>query len=1027
MSCSASCSGRAGEKANYEQNKLPGIYRLPAMESPVFRSGLRRLLYPATTRTLPTNEENSEQLVEILNRLELQPNDCQALPKAQRTFNGRFVDVASGEIWVDQVDLEIPGPIPFRWGRFWRSNQLTAGALGNGWRHSYDFVLLEDRRSRQVVVRLPDNRGLIFPLLADGEHFLNRKEKLRLSRDEYGYWLEGTDRLMYRFAMNPSGSLCRLAAIEQMGTAYRIRLGYTSGGHLRRISDDFQRVIDVITDPQDRISRLEITLPDQTSKRLTLVAYHYDETQNLKEVLVQDQRTAQYNYRNNRLIRLTDMFRQSIYFTYEKSENQYRCTELKRESGAGALHFRYISDEGRTQITDGAGGVRQYVHESGVVQRFISAGGRQRVWFFSEFGELLSEQDALGNTSFFAYDDQGNRTETVWPDSGKMQMQYNDNEQLITLVDRADGAWLWAYDEVGRLLSCTDPVGAETRFTYQEDGLLKEMIWANGLWIRWEYDQYGNRKAQTSATGSWIRWEYDALGQLITINQSGRTAVEPIAKTGSHSELVAVTESKPVKQFQPTYDADGQLIRLRRKDQLNWQFIRDAAGRIREYTRSDGSSTHFHYDAAGRLLEVLFNDGSWYHYTYRPDGWLIEAATPTTLVQFERDPLGRIVTETTGPTIVQSAYNNVGRRISLQSSTQAVATYEYDNLGRLSSQQHSQSRLQFAYDQLGRQTERQMPGGLRSRWQYNSGPLPIAHQIFWGSNLQAARSQTYGWQNQQIVQVQDANYGLVNLRYDRFNEPIEAVYSTGWTDRWVAERAYYQQQLLKPAPETVERGWQVITVGAIRFYYDAEGYLREKRVAGQVWQFHWHESGTLQRVIRPDNQPITFAYDALGRRITKTSASQKVDWAWDGKRLLHEWHQAPDSEPVQLTWYTADTEEPTMLQIGESRYSLVCNYAGQPLSLHNEQGDPVWEWRWCLFGKKHNLTGPARKQTFLGTGQYEDSEAGLIYDNFRYVDIDTGLPISPEYSSPAGWARSGWEPLHAPESYLSAARYIRVY
>ena len=119
------------------------------MESPVFRSGLRRLLYPATTRTLPTDEENSGQLVEILSRLELQPVDCQALSKAQRTLDGRFVDVASGEIWVDQVDLEIPGPVAFRWGRFWRSNQLAAGPLGFGWRHSCDFALLEDRRSRQ--------------------------------------------------------------------------------------------------------------------------------------------------------------------------------------------------------------------------------------------------------------------------------------------------------------------------------------------------------------------------------------------------------------------------------------------------------------------------------------------------------------------------------------------------------------------------------------------------------------------------------------------------------------------------------------------------------------------------------------------------------------------------------------------------------------------------------------------------------------------------------------------------------------
>lgn len=972
-------------------------------------------------------EERNGHLDESMQRLALRPEDSQALPATRRTLAGRFVDVATGEVLVEQVDVEIPGVVPFRWARLWRSSQSIAGSLGNGWRHSYDFVLLEDRLSRQVIIRLPDNRGVLFPALAEGETFLNRSEKLRLNRDPYGYQLRGTDGLIYRFAMNPGGSICRLASVGATGTDYRLRFSYTNTGQLQRISDDFQRVINVVTNAHQHISRLEIVQPNQPQKRLMLVDYQYDELQDLKDVIGRGQPIAQYHYRQHRLIRLTDSRRQSVYFSYGKTGNQPVCSELTIEKEKPSLQFHYWVAEGRTQVIDGAGGVRQYVHEGGIVQRFISAGGRQRVWFFNEYGELASEQDALGHSSFFAYDEQGNMTQAAWPDGGAMQMQYNHQGQLSTLTDRADGVWQWAYDEAGRLLSSTDPVGAETKFTYAEDGLLTESVKPNGQRSLWAYDAYANRTVHTDGIGRKTSWEYDFLGQLTNITLPDETRTDIIGKTNERSIASGYTGESTLAQDHPTYDADGLLIRLRRSNRLNWQFIRDGAGRIREYTRPDGTSTRFHYNAAGRLTEALFSDGSWYHYAYRSDGWLIEAATPTSVIRFERDPLGRIVAETAGPVQVATVYDIVGRPMGWQSSAQPAVHTTYDERGYLSQQAHADWQLQFTYDRLGRLAECQMPGGLQSRWQYDVGSLPVNHKLFWGSGLQASRSQTYSWEHQRLVRIDDDQYGTVALRYDGYNDPTEVVCSAGWTDRWVAERAHYQQRLLKPAPETAELGWQVLTVGTARFYYDADGYLREKRVSGQVWTFQWHESGVLQCVVGPDNRAVTFAYDALGRRLEKKGNDYQVRWAWNGRRLLHEWHHTPENEPVQLTWYTAVGDEPAMLQVDKQWYSVVCNTAGQPLSFHNLQGDPIWAWHWCLFGKKHKLTGPSHWHTYLGRGQFEDQETGLIYANFRYYDAATGLPISPEYSNPAGWARAEWEPPRAPESYLSAARYIRVY
>jgi YD repeat-containing protein len=983
-----------------------------------FHTGLRRLLYPAVAQPIPPETNELAQLADLLHRLDLTVADYQTLPLMHRTIDGRSVDVATGEVVLETTDVTIPGPVPFAWGRCWRSGHLTGGSVGTGWRHTYDYVLLEDRRTRQVLVRMPDNRAVLFPLLTDNESALNRREKIQLTRDGQGYALQPANGLRYHFADNPSGSLCRLITVERPGVVYRLQFTYNQLGHLFRISDGGQRVIELTTNAGGHIGQLTLTASDVTQQRIVLAQYRYDDTHNLTEAAVYDRLVMQYHYRQRQIIRLTDQLRQSIFFAYASVDKAVRCIEVRREAGR-VVQFRYLIDEGRTLVTDEAGHVRQYIHEAGVVQRFMSAEGRQRVWFHNEYNELISEQDPLGNTTFLTYNDRGNLTQTAWPDGGTMVMAYDTADQLLTLTDRAGGVWQWSYSVNGQLLSCIDPAGAELKFSYNLTGLLTEQQTA-GLAVRWEYDASANPVQQSNAAGQ-VNWSFDALGRLTFAGRLNET--RPLFPV---DQSLSLTVDGLTTEYQPAYDADGLLIRLRR-GRLNWQFIRDAAGGIREYTRPDGQSTRFHYDAAGRLTEALFGDGSWCHYAYRPDGWLIEATSPTTQVTIVRDAQGRILKEEADEQSMQSGYDLAGSRISQQSSSGAEVTFTYNVQGQLTKLTHPVGSLLQTHDRQGRLTEQVWPGGLRCRWQYNDGRVPVSQSVYWGSQLHAERVVTYGWAGRQLSRLQDSRFGTVDLRYGPADEVVEAVSSSGWTERWVADRYAYQQRLLRPAPDTVEPGWQLIVVGALRFYYDADGYLREKRVAGQTWVFQWHESGTLERIIRPDRQAILFTYDALGRRISKTLGDKIVRWSWDGNRLAHEWHQQGDDVPVQLTWFTTDRAVPVLLQVGNQFYSVICNQLGQPLSIHAPTGEPIWTYGWYLFGKKHGLTGPAQWHTYLGSNQFDVPEAGLVYADFRYIDADTGLPLSPEYSSPAGWAQARWVLPHAPESYLSAARYIRVY
>src|SRR5271168_4192975 len=57
---------------------------------------------------------------------------------------------------------------------------------------------------------------------------------------------------------------------------------------------------------------------------------------------------------------------------------------------------------------------------------------------------------------------------------------------------------------------------------------------------------------------------------------------------------------------------------------------------------------------------------------------------------------------------------------------------------------------------------------------------------------------------------------------------------------------------------------------------------------GRSWRYAWDFAGQLVEVTRPDGQTVSFAYDALGRRVRKTFAGKATRYVWDGNDLVHE-------------------------------------------------------------------------------------------------------------------------------------------
>ena len=155
-------------------------------------------------------------------------------------------------------------------------------------------------------------------------------------------------------------------------------------------------------------------------------------------------------------------------------------------------------------------------------------------------------------------------------------------------------------------------------------------------------------------------------------------------------------------------------------------------------------------------------------------------------------------------------------------------------------------------------------------------------------------------------------------------------------------------------------------------------------------RYDWQSDGMLARVVRPDGKEVSFAYDALGRRIRKTYAGITTHFVWDGNVPLHEWTE----ENEVVTWlFEQDTFVPAAKLVANGDcFSIVSDYLGTPLQAYDKKDNKVWEQELDIYGRQRKR--PSAFIPFKYQGQYEDAETGLYYNRFRYYDPNAGSYIS---------------------------------
>ena len=142
----------------------------------------------------------------------------------------------------------------------------------------------------------------------------------------------------------------------------------------------------------------------------------------------------------------------------------------------------------------------------------------------------------------------------------------------------------------------------------------------------------------------------------------------------------------------------------------------------------------------------------------------------------------------------------------------------------------------------------------------------------------------------------------------------------------------------------------------------------------------------LARIVRPDGKEVSFAYDAIGRRIRKSFAGTTTHFVWDGNVPLHEWTEENDV----VTWlFEQDTFVPAAKLVANGDcFSIVSDYLGTPQQAYDKEGNKVWEQEL----DRAEFYAKSNKSTIIAINT-DKIEPKKIIDISNGIDPQTGKPL----------------------------------
>ena len=557
----------------------------------------------------------------------------------------------------EELDFELPGPIPLAWQRLYSSHDVRdESLLGRGWSmpYSMELVLTANQGGEPVAILYDDQgRDIEFSQLEPGTGIYSQSEGYWLWRSEGGhYFAQSIEGAFWLFA-SPEENLpeqrLKLQRIEDRNANF-IELRWNRQGQLHQITDSTGRLLELRYGNTNRLRQIALIAGAPGETPGILVNYGYGATGQLTDVT---NRTGQvvrrFGYNPDGLMTLhanaaglechyawqgTGKWARVVRHWTNEGEHyeiSYRIVEGIAPTSSQAHPIPAATPDtviGQTRATDQLGRVQTwdwntdyrilaYTNPAGQCWRAAYNQDKQRLsltapdgnstrYCYDSQGLLASETDALGRTRSTGWTPQGLPWRETAPDGKVTRYTWDERGNLSCRTDPDGSQTHYIYDTRGLPLRITDARGGVKRFTWDARALLRSHTDCSGQTTRYSYDGYGHLTRITDALGQITTFTHDPLGRL-----RGQSLPD-----GAHH----------------AYDYDGAGRLTGATDPLSRisRFAWDGANRLTARQDAEGRQIELHYDKAGRLSDLINENGAAYRFTYdaadrlseehRPDG-----------------------------------------------------------------------------------------------------------------------------------------------------------------------------------------------------------------------------------------------------------------------------------------------------------------------------------------------------------------------------------------------------------------------
>ncbi len=582
------------------------------------------------------------------------------------------VDTYSGALTyrVDDMQVQDAGKT-ITASRTYRSDRLTGGDAGSGWRTAFDEAM--SSAAGTSTMKLPDGTSLDFTTDPAAGYTPAPGVAADFSTGAGGTTVTSPDRVSYQF--DPGGVLTGMDLGDQ---GHHLTIDH-SGGQVSKVTGVSGRYVAYgyaggnLTSETDQSSR-EVDFGYDGS-RLTSVTgadghaetYDYDADGHLTKVTAPDglvKLAAGYGS-DGRVAWIEQAGAGRTTFSYDDADGKRIVTLAdgtvitQRYDWAGRLVSERLGKTGTHVVYDGDGRVTASI--TGVPGAAMSGyGPPASLTLYDGHGDPYLKVDPMGNATSTTFNSKHEPLLTTRPDGSTISRSYDDQGRMTELDDPRGKPWLYTYNSFGELRTRTDPLSRDITIGYAGNGDVTSLTDQTHAITQYGYDPQGRRTSVTTPLGHETDTEYtpwDAVKKVTTPN-GGITRTD--------------------------YDTDRRITQV--TDPLGGITGHDygTQGRLHSTTDPAGGVTVTGYDLEGRQVQVTDPRGSASARTYTPEGWVDTSTDPDgKITRYAYDPSGRPVrvTDPTG-TVTQTVYDRNGSVTEIDRPDGSAWTWSYDSTGR---------------------------------------------------------------------------------------------------------------------------------------------------------------------------------------------------------------------------------------------------------------------------------------------------------------------------------------------------------